>query len=116
LNKIEVPTLILQGDDDQIVPIGTAALLSSKLVKGSVLKVIPGAPYGMCSTLKEQINAELLAFLQRSFLFPFHKLLPSHILCISSLVLLPIAIYARYSRKLAGAWNPTYSVTAVLAL
>ena len=50
------------------------------------------------------------------FLFPFHKLLPSHILGIISLVLLPIAIYARYSRKLAGAWNPTYSVTAVLAL
>ena len=66
LNKIDVPTLILHGDDDQIVPIGAAALLSSKLVKGSVLKVIPGAPHGMCSTLKEQINAELLAFFQRS--------------------------------------------------
>jgi non-heme chloroperoxidase len=66
LKKFDVPTLILHGDDDQIVPIGAAALLSSKIVKGSVLKVIPGAPHGMCSTLKEQINAELLAFFQRS--------------------------------------------------
>ncbi len=46
------------------------------------------------------------------FFFPFHKLLPSHILGIISLVLLPIAIYARYSKKLAGAWNPVYSITA----
>src|SRR5712672_3318188 len=64
LKKIDVPTLILHGDDDQIVPIGAAALLSSKLVKGATLKVYPGAPHGMCSTLKNQINAELLAFLQ----------------------------------------------------
>src|SRR5271167_4469369 len=49
------------------------------------------------------------------FFFPFHKLLPSHILGVISLVLLPIAIYARYGKKLAGAWNPIYSVTAVLA-
>jgi non-heme chloroperoxidase len=63
LKKFDVPTLILHGDDDQIVPIGAAAMLSSKLVKGAVLKVIPGAPHGMCSTLKDQINAELLAFL-----------------------------------------------------
>jgi non-heme chloroperoxidase len=66
LKKFDLPTLILHGDDDQIVPIGAAALLSSKLVKGAALKVIPGAPHGMCSTLKDQINAELLAFLQRS--------------------------------------------------
>jgi non-heme chloroperoxidase len=66
LKKIDVPTLILHGDDDQIVPIADSALLSSKLVKGATLKVIPGAPHGMCSTLKDQINAELLAFLQRS--------------------------------------------------
>jgi non-heme chloroperoxidase len=66
LKKIDVPTLILHGDDDQIVPIGDSALLSSKLVKGATLKVIPGAPHGMCSTIKDQINAELLAFLQRS--------------------------------------------------
>jgi non-heme chloroperoxidase len=65
LKKFDVPTLILHGDDDQIVPIGDSALLSSKLVKGATLKIIPGAPHGMCSTLKDQINAELLAFLQR---------------------------------------------------
>jgi non-heme chloroperoxidase len=65
LKKFDVPTLILHGDDDQIVPIGASALLSSKLVKGATLKIIPGAPHGMCSTLKDQINAELLAFLQR---------------------------------------------------
>jgi non-heme chloroperoxidase len=66
LKKFDVPTLILHGDDDQIVPIGASALLSSKIVKGATLKVIPGAPHGMCSTLKDQINAELLAFFQRS--------------------------------------------------
>jgi non-heme chloroperoxidase len=66
LKKFDVPTLILHGDDDQIVPIGAAALLSSTLVKGATLKIIPGAPHGMCSTLKDQMNAELLAFLQRS--------------------------------------------------
>jgi non-heme chloroperoxidase len=65
LKKFDVPTLVLHGDDDQIVPIGAAALLSSKLIKGATLKIIPGAPHGMCSTLKDQINAELLAFLQR---------------------------------------------------
>ena len=64
LKKIDVPTLILHGDDDQIVPIEDTAMLSSKLVKGANLKVIPGAPHGMCSTLKDQINAELLKFLQ----------------------------------------------------
>jgi non-heme chloroperoxidase len=64
LRKIDVPTLVLHGDDDQIVPIADSALLSAKLVKGATLKVIPGGPHGMCSTLKDQINAELLAFLQ----------------------------------------------------
>jgi len=57
-----VPTLILHGDDDQIVPINASALVSSKLVRGSTLKVYPGAPHGMCSTLKDQVNADLLAF------------------------------------------------------
>ena len=66
LKKFDVPTLILHGDDDQIVPIGDSALLSAKLVKGATLKIIPGAPHGMCSTLKDQVNAELLTFLQRS--------------------------------------------------
>ena len=66
LKKFDVPTLILHGDDDQIVPIGASAHLSSKIVKGATLKVIPGAPHGMCSTLKDQINAELFSFFQRS--------------------------------------------------
>src|SRR6202790_86351 len=66
LKKFDVPTLILHGDDDQIVPIGASAMLSSKIVKGATLKVYAGAPHGMCSTLKDQVNAELLAFLQRS--------------------------------------------------
>jgi non-heme chloroperoxidase len=66
LRKFDVPTLILHGDADQIVPIGDSAMLSSKLIKGATLKVIPGAPHGMCSTLKDTINAELLAFLQKS--------------------------------------------------
>jgi non-heme chloroperoxidase len=62
LKKIDVPTLILHGDDDQIVPIGASALLLSKLVKGATLKVYKGAPHGMCTTLKDQVNEELLAF------------------------------------------------------
>jgi non-heme chloroperoxidase len=66
LKKFDVPTLILHGDDDQIVPIGAAALLSSKIVKDAILKVYPGAPHGMCSTLKDQVNAELFAFLRQS--------------------------------------------------
>ena len=64
LKKFDVPTLILHGDDDQIVPIGASALLSSKLVKGATLKVYQGAPHGMCSTHKDQVNADLLAFLK----------------------------------------------------
>jgi non-heme chloroperoxidase len=62
LKKFDVPTLILHGEDDQIVPIGAAAMRSSKLVKGAVLKVYPGAPHGMPSTLKDQINEDLFAF------------------------------------------------------
>jgi non-heme chloroperoxidase len=64
LKKFNVPTLIIHGDDDQIVPIAAAARLSVKLVKGSTLKVYPGAPHGLCSTLKDQVNADLLAFLK----------------------------------------------------
>jgi non-heme chloroperoxidase len=66
LKKFDVPTLILHGDDDQIVPIGASALLTAKLVKGAKLVVIPGAPHGMCSTLKDRINQELLGFVQKS--------------------------------------------------
>jgi non-heme chloroperoxidase len=64
LKKFDVPTLILHGDDDQIVPIGASALLSAKLVKGATLKVFPGLPHGMCTTHKDQINAELLSFIK----------------------------------------------------
>jgi non-heme chloroperoxidase len=64
LKKMDIPTLILQGDADQIVPIDDASILSAKLVKGSVLKVIPGAPHGLCTTHADQTNAELLAFLK----------------------------------------------------
>ena len=63
LERFDVPTLILHGDDDQIVPIGASALLSSKIVKNAVLKVYPGAPHGMPSTLKARVNEELLAFI-----------------------------------------------------
>ncbi len=66
LKKFDVPTLVLHGDDDQIVPIGAAGMLSSKIIKGATLKVYPGAPHGMCSTLKDQVNADLLGFIQRS--------------------------------------------------
>jgi non-heme chloroperoxidase len=64
LKKIDVPTLILHGDDDQIVPIGASAMLSSKIVKNAKLKVYPGAPHGMCTTLKDQVNADLLGFVK----------------------------------------------------
>ena len=62
LKKIDVPTLFMHGDDDQIVPIGASALLASKIVKGSTLKVYPGLPHGMCTTHKDQVNEDLLAF------------------------------------------------------
>jgi len=64
LKRFDVPTLILHGDDDQIVPIGASALLSAKLVKGATLKVYKGASHGMCTTQKDEINEELLAFVK----------------------------------------------------
>ena len=64
LKKIDVPTLILHGDDDQIVPIADSALLSAKLVKDATLKIYNGAPHGMCTTLKDKVNEDLLAFIQ----------------------------------------------------
>ena len=64
LRKFDVPTLIMHGDDDQIVPIGAAAMLSSKIVKGAKLKVYKGAPHGMCTTLKDEVNEDLLAFMK----------------------------------------------------
>jgi non-heme chloroperoxidase len=66
LKRFDVPTLILHGDDDQIVPIGASAMLSSKIVKGAVLKVYPGLPHGMLSTHKELLNVDILGFLKRS--------------------------------------------------
>jgi non-heme chloroperoxidase len=64
LKKIDVPTLVLHGDADQIVPIVAAGLLSAKIVKGAKLKVYPGFPHGMCSTHKDSINADLFSFLK----------------------------------------------------
>jgi non-heme chloroperoxidase len=64
LKKFDVPTLILHGDDDQIVPIGASALRSSKLVRNAALKIYAGAPHGLAETHKNQLNADLLAFLK----------------------------------------------------
>jgi non-heme chloroperoxidase len=64
LKKFDMPTLILHGDDDQIVPIGASAMLSSKIVKNATLKIYKGAPHGMCTTHKDQVNEELLTFLK----------------------------------------------------
>ncbi len=63
LKRFDVPTLILQGDDDQIVPYANASLKQAKLIKNATLKVYKGAPHGMCTTLKDQINADLLSFI-----------------------------------------------------
>jgi non-heme chloroperoxidase len=65
LKKFDVPTLILHGDDDQIVPIGASAMLSSKIVKDAKLVVYKGAPHGMCTTLKDRVNEELLQFFKQ---------------------------------------------------
>ncbi len=64
LKKFDVPTLVLHGDDDQIVPIADSALLSSKIIKNAKLVVYKGAPHGMCTTLKDRVNEELLAFIK----------------------------------------------------
>jgi non-heme chloroperoxidase len=62
LKAFDVPTLIIHGDDDQIVPIGASAMLSSKLIKNAHLEIYKGAPHGLCSTLKDKVNADLLSF------------------------------------------------------
>ena len=62
LKKFDVPTLVIQGDDDQIVPFANAGALQAKLVKGATLKVYKGAPHGLCTTHKDQVNEDLLAF------------------------------------------------------
>jgi non-heme chloroperoxidase len=65
LKKMDVPTLILQGDDDQIVPIKASGLKSAKIVKNATLKIYPGAPHGMCTTRADEVNADLLEFIQK---------------------------------------------------
>ncbi len=64
LKNFDIPTLILHGDDDQIVPIRASALHSSKLIENSVLKIYPGAPHGLMDKHKDQLNADLMAFLR----------------------------------------------------
>ena len=64
LKKFSVPTLVLHGDDDQIVPIADSALLSSKIIKNATLKILKGAPHGMCTTHKHEVNEALLAFIK----------------------------------------------------
>jgi len=64
LKKIDIPTLIMHGDDDQIVPIGAAGLMSAKILKNATLKVYPGYPHGAFTTHAEEINADLLKFLK----------------------------------------------------
>jgi len=64
LKKFDVPTLIIHGDDDQIVPIDASAMLSSKLVKNAKLKIYPGGPHGLADTHKDQLNADLLSFIK----------------------------------------------------
>lgn len=64
LKKIDVPTLILHGDDDQIVPIGASAVKSSKLIKKAILKIYKGGPHGMCTTRKDEVNKDLLDFIK----------------------------------------------------
>jgi non-heme chloroperoxidase len=64
LKKVDVPTLIIHGDDDQILPIGASAMLSSKLVKNGTLKVYPGGSHSLGDTSKEQLNADLLEFIK----------------------------------------------------
>jgi non-heme chloroperoxidase len=66
LKKFDIPTLIMHGDDDQIVPIAITALRSAKIVKNATLKVYPGLPHGMCQTHKDLINADLLQFIQQA--------------------------------------------------
>ncbi len=64
LKKIDVPTLIIHGDDDQIVPIAASALLSAKLIPRATLKVYPGGSHGLAQVQQDQFNADVLAFLQ----------------------------------------------------
>jgi non-heme chloroperoxidase len=64
LKKMDIPVLVMHGDDDQIVPIAAAGLMSAKILRNATLKVYPGFPHGMPATNADQINADLLAFLK----------------------------------------------------
>jgi non-heme chloroperoxidase len=64
LKKIDVPTLLIHGDDDQIVPMADSAMISAKMIKNADLKIYKGAPHGLCTTMKDQVNADLLAFIK----------------------------------------------------
>jgi len=70
LKKIDVPTLLLHGDDDQIVPIADSSMLSAKIIRNATLKVYPGAPHGMCTTHKQQVNQDILAFIENKLPSP----------------------------------------------
>ncbi|MGA7746035.1 MAG: alpha/beta hydrolase [Candidatus Aquilonibacter sp.] len=72
MSQLEMPTLIVHGDDDQIVPIKAAGLASAKLVKGSILKVYEGGPHGLPSTMKDRLNTDLLEFVTTSVKKPVH--------------------------------------------
>ena len=173
LKKITVPTLVMHGDDDQIVPYANSGPLSAKLVKGAILKTYQGFPHGMPTTHADAdqcrsaglhpivtagglmalayltlihvlisvvgiasgfgVLAGLLAgtvfprwtalFLATTvatsvtgFFFPFRGVTPAFAFGVLSLVMLAVAIYARYARRLAGAWRRAYAITAVIAL
>lgn len=72
LKKIDVPTLIIHGDDDQVVPIGNSAMLMVKLIKNANLIVYKGAPHGLCTTEKDRVNADLLEFIKAETREPAH--------------------------------------------
>jgi non-heme chloroperoxidase len=77
LRKFDIPTLIVHGDDDQVVPIGAAGLASAQIIQHAILKVYPGAPHGLTDTHKEQLNADLLAFLQAESSVPLDRSMPT---------------------------------------
>jgi non-heme chloroperoxidase len=64
LKQIAIPVLLMHGDDDQIVPIDASARSSAKLLRNAVLKIYPGAPHGMAETLRDQVNSDLLSFIE----------------------------------------------------
>ena len=65
LKKFDIPTLVMHGEDDQVVPIAISALRSAKIIKNAILKAYPGLPHGMCQTHKDLINADLLEFIAK---------------------------------------------------